>query len=85
MQISITPLRSSLEPKQSQENGSNFQSVVRKADSLSMMGSPKSVIKGTPKVVMVPVDEDDPFPISRMRFLEQHPEIESDEAKLIPD
>ena len=49
------------------------------------MTSPKSVIKGTPKVVMVPVDEDDPFPISRLRFLDQNPEIDSEEAKLIPD
>jgi dual specificity tyrosine-phosphorylation-regulated kinase 2/3/4 len=46
-------------------------STTRKSEQFSGLASPKSVIKGTPKVVMVPVDEDEEptkFPMRKDLF-----------------
>ncbi len=45
------------------------------------------MIKGTPKVVLVPVEDDEEylFPISKSRFLSNHPEIDEEERKEVPE
>jgi hypothetical protein len=83
-------LRTSIEPKAKLEisTSSAHQSVSRKPESLSALTSPKSVIKGTPKVVMVPVDDEEPscvYPMTKQRFLDSHQELDESDAQDIPE